>query len=46
MPPFPQKVRKQRRKLALTVVGCITFAVAMASVFACSWLWQVLIGRG
>ncbi len=44
MNPTPQKIPKQRRKLAMTVVFCVGVALAMASVFACSWLWRVLFG--
>lgn len=45
MPPTPQKIRKQRFRFVATAIVCVGIALGLASVFACSWLWQVLIGR-
>lgn len=42
--PTPQKIRRQRRRLALTAIFMVMLAVAMATVFVCSWLAKVLIG--
>lgn len=45
MTPTPQKVRRQRRGLLATVIVVLCTALALASVFVCSWLWEFLIGH-
>lgn len=43
--PLPQKVRRQRFRLAATAIFFVALAVSFMLIAAGSFLWQVLVGR-
>ena len=41
-PPFPEKLRRQRRRLKITAVVVACFALSLATAACGSWLAQLL----
>lgn len=41
----PQRIRRQRFRLAATAIFFACIGLALAAVAVASFLWQVLIGR-